>query len=66
MMRSGENDARAYRIEVDGDRTEISESALMSAWSKSIPDLALRIRALNVGESAKIFDDPSVTVNRLS
>ena len=58
---------RRYRLLVDGEEPlECSEAALMSAWSKSIPDLALRVRVLRLKERGVLFKQPHVEIERIA
>lgn len=60
-------DKRTYEVRLDGeDSTIITEAALMAAWRSNVPDLALIVRFLRIGESRLIFTDPRVEVVRKS
>jgi hypothetical protein len=57
---------RRYTVSVNGEApTEVTESALMSAWLTNVPDLALRLRALGIGEGGIVFRKPDVFIRRL-
>jgi hypothetical protein len=57
---------RLYTLYVDHDQpVELPEKALMSAWGSSVPDLALKVRALEVGEKIAVWTSPSIEVERV-
>jgi hypothetical protein len=56
---------RMYEVAVDGETAEIGEEALMSAWRLSVPDLALRVRSLEVGDVCEASGAPCVVIRRL-
>lgn len=56
---------RLYLVSVDDDTTEIGEAALMSAWRSSVPELALHVRSLEVGDVYETLGPPRVAIRRL-
>lgn len=57
---------RRYSVTIEGEGpTELSEAALMAAWRGSVPDLALLVRALNIGEERAVFETPRISVLRI-
>lgn len=66
MPRMEQSDAsaeRRYVVTVEGAPTECDERSLMAAWAR-VPDLALRVRALSVGDEVALFELPKIVVRR--
>lgn len=59
-------DDRRYIVSVDDDEgIESSESGLMAAWKRNVPDIALRVRGLEKGQGIEVLSSPRVLVRRL-
>lgn len=59
-----EENGRRYAVTLADNRpTECDEATLMAAWS-GVADLALRVRALRVGQGAVVFETPAIKVKR--
>ena len=57
---------RRYSVTIEGEGpTELTEAALVAAWQGSVPDLALYVRALKIGEERAVFEMPRIRVLRI-
>lgn len=60
-----EGAGRRYSVTLGDDHpTECDEATLMAGWSR-VPDLTLRIRALEVGQETVVSETPTIKVKRL-